>query len=156
MKTIYIIFIGLFIHFNVLAQSTILASANKAIGTTGLATYSIGQLGYIITSSESGSISNGIQQPFEITNLLNVNQNTIDTKITMYPNPSIDYVTLKINGAIIHLKYYLYDSAGRLLTKKVITKNKTIINIKNLVTNSYLLKITKGNQILKTVKIIKK
>jgi len=156
MKTIYIIFISLFIHLNVFAQNTILSSSNKAIGATGLATYSIGQLVYTTTASESGSVSNGVQQPFEIINLIINDQNILDTKITVYPNPSIDYLILEINDTLNKLNYYLYDSIGRLLTKKTITKNKTIINLKSFPTDSYLLKITNSNQILKTIKIIKK
>jgi len=155
MKTVYIIFIGLLTHFNLMSQSTILSSTNKEIGITGTVTYSVGQLMYTIETSNIGSVSNGIQQPFEIMNLLNISQ-TMGVEIMVYPNPFVDFLILKMSEKLIDHNYYLYDTVGKLLDKKSITSVETIISMKELPIASYFLKIANSIQIIKTIKIIKK
>jgi len=76
--------------------------------------------------------------------------------ISVYPNPFSNQVTIScsneadINGKTIKL----YDVTGRQYITKVITSQKTIINVSNLPSGMYILKVEGGNS-PKVFKLIK-
>ncbi|BAP31839.1 cleaved adhesin domain protein [Chryseobacterium sp. StRB126] len=71
-------------------------------------------------------------------------------ELTIYPNPTCDYVVMKTKSKI--LKAEVFDLAGKKVQVEV-TDNK--INMQQLPPGAYLLKITTGNKIYSR-KIIKK
>lgn len=74
-----------------------------------------------------------------------------------YPNPTTDYIVLKIRDtALENLQYSLFDLNGKTIVSKKITTSSTEINMRNFTIGVYLLKLTKKNQPIKTFKIIKK
>ena len=78
-------------------------------------------------------------------------------KAVTYPNPTTDYVVLKITDtALENLQYTLFDVNGKTIVSKKITTSSTEITMKNYSIGMYLLKLTKKNQPIKTFKIIKK
>lgn len=146
--------------FNVIyvqAQEKTYSSGGNATGSSGSINYSVGQLVSSDNSDGTYTVSRGIQQAYEISNILNLNigQNT-DSQIFIFPNPTADYLNLSLNiGNNSKLKYQLYDSAGRLLLIKNNLKSNETISMEGLTSTVYYLNISENNQIKKTFKIIK-
>ncbi|MCD6347534.1 MAG: T9SS type A sorting domain-containing protein [Bacteroidales bacterium] len=141
------------------AQKTNVTTGGTATGNGGSITYSVGQIVCTNSTDPGGaSIAAGVQQPYEISVLSGI-EKIIDVypDLSVYPNPTADYLILSINGAVkTGYCARLYDSHGRLISKKEVTANKTKINMQGLGSAGYLLKLTKDNKQIKVFRIIKK
>ena len=139
-----------------LAQSNAVTSGNTATGTAGSATYTVGQVAYKSFSGTNGSATQGVQQPFEISTL-NVDEvPQIQLIASVYPNPTIENLTLTIKEFdISNIDYQLYDINGKIISNGQINQNETQIEMVNLPAALYFLKITNNQNVLKTFKIIK-
>jgi opacity protein-like surface antigen len=140
------------------AQEAIPATGGDASGSGGTVSYSVGQVFYTTnTGGANGSVAQGVQQPYEISVVTGFEDAMgISLNLTTYPNPTTDYVKLKIeNYKTENLTYQLYDTSGKLLENKKINGNETSIVMGNIVSATYFLKVIQGNKELKTFKIIK-
>jgi len=142
------------------AQNAIPASGGNASGTGGSASYSIGQVVYTTNTGTNGSVAQGVQQPFEISVVTEIeNAKGITLQCLAYPNPATDFVTLKIDASTAFnfqsLNYQIFDLKGKLLTTNKLEGNETSIAMNNLVPSTYFLKVIQGNKEIKTFKIIK-
>jgi len=138
------------------SQNNTVASGATAIGATGSATYTIGQIDYQTNNSSSGTISQGVQQAFEIVTLGINTIPQIQLTALVYPNPTVQNVTLSIKEFDIkNLNYQLFDIQGRIISNGKITQNETQIEMTTLASAQYFLKVTQANKDLKTFKIIK-
>jgi hypothetical protein len=138
------------------AQNNTVTSGGRATGTTGTASYSIGQVNYITATGATGTISQGLQQPFEILTLSTNNLPQIQLVATVYPNPTLQNVTLSITDFdFTDLKFTLYDIQGKVISEGKIQQSETQIDMANLAAAQYFLKVFNTNQSLKTFKIIK-
>ncbi len=80
----------------------------------------------------------------------------LEYELLAYPNPTKDFVTLKIKkDNLKNLRYLLYDPNGRLLKSEQIISNQTSIPFNFLIPATYYLKIIEKNTEIKTFKIIK-
>jgi hypothetical protein len=138
------------------SQQTIPTSGGDATGSGGSSSYTVGQLVYT-TNTVSGTVIQGVQQPFEFQILSNEELNTINLRAITYPNPTSDYVMLKISDhALDNLSYHLVDINGKAISNGRIINGDTQINMHQLAIGMYILKVSQNNQELKTFKIIKK
>ncbi|MDD3860464.1 MAG: T9SS type A sorting domain-containing protein [Bacteroidales bacterium] len=139
------------------AQESIIAAGGDASGSGGSTSYSVGQVVYTTNIGTSGSVSQGVQQPYEISVVTAIEEaKDINLSVTAYPNPTTAYLTLSINEFdISNLSYQLYDMNGKLLQSEKITGTQTSIVMSNLVPANYFVKVIKGNDEVKTFKIIK-
>jgi hypothetical protein len=135
------------------AQKTVTTAGNEATGIGGTASYTVGQV-YTAGKGTNGSVEQGVQKPFEISTTLGVNETTINLELSVYPNPTADLLTLKIEK-IENLHYQLTDMQGKLIESKTVRSNFSNISLENQPTATYLLKVTKNNHLIKTFKIIK-
>ena len=140
------------------AQNTITSSGGDASGTGGSSSYSVGQIVYTSNTGTSGSVNQGVQQPYEIYVITGVElYKGINLVCSVYPNPAIDRLTLKMeNEKIKDLSWQLYNIRGNLLKTQEITGADTEINFENLPPEIYLLKVLQAKTIIKSFKIIKK
>ena len=139
------------------AQESINATGGNALGGGGSVSYSVGQIAYQSHTGTTGSVTEGVQQPYEISVVTAIEEaKGINLSITAYPNPTTDYLTLRIDEFdISNLSYQLYDMNGKLLQSEKITANQTSIVVSNLVPSNYFVKVIQGNKELKTFKFIK-
>ena len=142
------------------AQESVNAAGGNASGSGGSASYSVGQVVYTTYTGTNGSVSQGVQQPYEISEVTGIEEaKGINLSVTAYPNPATDYLTLRIDASttlsIQSMSYQLYDMNGKLLQSEKITGNQTSIVMSNLVPATYFVKVTEGNKEVKTFKIIK-
>ncbi len=150
------------------AQETVSASGGEASGSGGLASYTIGQLVYTMNTGTTGSVTQGVQQPYEISVVTGIPEaEGMDFSLSVYPNPASDFVILKIDAStpfgnsqgkllsICSLWYQLYDNNGKLLKSKNVISEKTQIATNDLTPAIYFLKIIEKDKIIKNFKIIK-
>jgi len=140
------------------AQESVNATGGNASGSGGSVSYSVGQGVYKTHTGTSGSVAEGVQQPYEISVVTGIEEaKGIKLTVSAYPNPTTDYLTLTINEfETSNLLYQLYDMQGKLLESKKIDGNQTSIVMSNFVPAAYFLKVIQNNKEVKTFKIIKK
>lgn len=139
------------------AQNNTVTAGATAIGTNGSLTYTIGQINYQTNNGSNGTISQGVQQAFEIVTLSTDDIPQIQLIAIVYPNPTVQNVTLFIKEYdLTNLNYQLFDIQGRIISNDKITQNETEIEMTSLASAQYFLKISDSKNDLKTFKIIKK
>jgi hypothetical protein len=139
------------------AQQTNPATGGNASGNGGSASYSVGQVFYISSNGTTGSVSQGIQQAYEITVETGIDDlENITLLCSAFPNPTTDYINLKVNSKDLKaLSYYLFDINGKLLDSKKLDINEVSIDMSTYISATYFLKIIQNNKEIKSFKIIK-
>ncbi len=140
MKTIYTI-LGLIITTSLTAQTIV----NFTIDSGGTTTtngntnilYTIGEVNIQELKVGNITLSEGFINSTLTQSTLNVDEEILNQKISIYPNPTSDFINIKSQIPIISIQ--LFDVLGKkVLTSKIIKP----LNIKHLVSGVYLLKIT--------------
>jgi hypothetical protein len=139
------------------AQESFNATGGVASGSGGSVSYSVGQVVYKTNIGTNGSVTQGVQHPFEIFVVTTIEKaKGINLSISAYPNPTIDYLTLEVKDfELSTLNFQLYDMSGKRLQSEKITGTQTSITMSNLVPATYFVKVVQGNKEVKTFKIIK-
>jgi hypothetical protein len=156
------------------AQTNVNATGGNASGNGGSVSYSVGQVVYTTHKGSNGSVAQGAQQPYEISVAGIDEANGISLRVTAYPNPTTDYLTLEIDAStslsiqsmsnqkdastslsIQSMSYQLYDIQGKVLQNQKITGYRTSIDMNNLVPSTYFVKVIQENKAVKTFKVIK-
>jgi hypothetical protein len=141
----------------VCSQEALPVSGGEAAGAGGSVSYTVGQVFYTTNTATTGGVSQGVQQPFEFQTLSNPELTTVKVTAVTYPNPTSDYVILKISDSTLDtLSYTLFDVTGKAISNGIITNGDTQIAMQQLAIGIYILKVNRHNQELKTFKIIKK
>jgi len=139
------------------AQESVNATGGNASGSGGAVSYSVGQVVYQTHTGTNGSVTEGVQQPYEISVLTGLAEaKDINLSVSAYPNPTTDYLILEIKDfELSNLNFRVYDMHGKLLETKKIEGKQTRIVMSNLVPATYFIKVIQGNKEMKTFKIIK-
>jgi hypothetical protein len=140
----------------VCSQEAIPVSGGEATGSGGSGSYTVGQVFYTTHTGITGSLSQGVQHPFEFQTLSNAALTAVNLTAVTYPNPTKDFITLKITDrALNNLRYTLFDVNGKSIASSSITESSTQIQMKYLSIGAYVLKVSQKNKSLKTFKILK-
>ena len=145
----------LLVSFGLRAQVSVNAAGGNATGDGGSVSFSVGQMTFSANVGPNGSVTQGVQQPYEIS-VLSVAEQAENINLSVYPNPSTDYLYLTTSDEISDLSYQLFDMNGKLLKSEKIVGNQTNINMQGLVSATYFVKVNQGNKTVKSFKIIKK
>jgi hypothetical protein len=139
------------------AQTASIAAGGDASSNQGIIAYSIGQVVYTINHGPTGSVAQGVQQAFEISVAAELQEiRGINLTVHAYPNPTIDFLNLKIeNYHNKNLSYQLIDINGKLLESEKLIDNQTRIVMSNLPSATYFVKVIQNNKEVKNFKIIK-
>ena len=139
------------------AQETFSSSGFNSNGNSWLISYSVGQVSVGFFTGDNGSLTHGVQQPYEIFSTTGDDILNINLKLTAYPNPTIDQLFLSIeNIQGKFFNYQLFNMQGKLLLIDKCENNKTHINLNEFPPNTYLLSISENNTVIKSFTIIKK
>lgn len=106
-------------------------------------------------SNGQAHLTQGFHQPILIITAL-AEIPDISISILAYPNPTSNYLNVKINklpGAKLY--YILYNIEGKILQTKPLISDVTEIPMNNYVSATYFLKISNKNKCLKIFKIVK-
>ena len=141
------------------AQETITTTGGEATGNAGTVSYTIGQIAVQTVANSNASVSEGVQQPYEIQTIGvdNYPQITLDAKV--YPNPTVNRLTLKINDVeTFHetsLQAALFNNNGQHIRTLNVAGAQTDIDMTDLSSGTYYLRVTDDKQTLKTFKVVK-
>lgn len=155
LKLSFLLLIGICLNA-LYAQQVIAVSGGNASSNGSSVSYSVGQIVYTNNAGVNGAISQGIQQPYEISITTGTERKEINLFYSVYPNPTTDFLTMKLN--ILDFSTYsfeLFDKNGRIIKSNKITNSEISISMNGLVPNTYILKISNKNKEVKSFKIIK-
>ncbi len=142
------------------AQETVTPSGGNISGSEGSVSYSVGQMVYTSNTGTSGSVSQGVQQPFEISVLTGIDEaNQISLHYAAFPNPTTGKLNLTVKESLLpdseNISYELSDMKGNLLKREKLISSQTLIDLGNLASAIYLLKISGNSMEFTSFKIIK-
>lgn len=158
-KTIRLL-IALILSFsltNLHAQDALGAAGGELSGSNGTVSYTIGQVAYSTITDANNTITEGVQQPYEIF-VVTALDNSYDTiELLVFPNPVTNFLILKaVDADWSDLSYQLYDTHAKLLKNGLVTgSSDTIIKMDEQPAATYFLSITNQEKVIKTFKIIK-
>lgn len=138
------------------AQVSVNAAGGDATDSGGSIAYSLGQVIYTTNANTSGTISQGVQQAYEIYSL-GISETKMNFSFSIFPNPTVDYLTLQITGYKNEILYCkVFDMQGKILISEQVSGEQTKINTAKLPASSYIIGITnQENKQLQSYKIIK-
>ena len=138
------------------AQQATTASGGNASGSGGSVAYSVGQIVYTAHTGTTGTVSEGVQQAYQIFTV-GINETDSDISLSVFPNPTADNLSLQIgNYKNEKFSYQLFDMQGKLLNDGEITARQTPINTASLATATYFIHVVnQENKKVQSFKIIK-
>jgi hypothetical protein len=137
------------------AQQSVNAAGAESVNANGQLSFSIGEIFYISKSSSENTLSEGVQQAYNISEVAGIRSIDLNLNINIYPNPSSDKLTIQLDSFIDKLTIQLTDIEGKLIANQSIMSDDTSIEIQNLSTGLYLLSVYVDMRLYKTFKIIK-
>ena len=157
-KKILMTMLPLFFWGMCTAQENIVSAGGTASGSGGTVTFTVGQVADQYQASDSRSVLEGVQQPYEIQTVGIDNYPDITLQAMIYPNPTTRLVQLAIKGEELfkeEMSAVLYDNSGKLLQKKTITESLTSFDLSGYATSVYRLCVLRDGQTMKTFQIVK-
>jgi len=138
------------------AQQATTASGGDASGSGGTVAYSVGQVVYTTNTDASGTVSQGVQQPYEIFTV-GIKETELNILLSVFPNPTAYNLTLQISDYNNEkLSYQLFDMQGKLLNNGQVTAQQVQINTANLPPATYFINVVnQENKKIRSFKIIK-
>lgn len=155
-KPLGLLAFGLLLTGMVSGQQNTVSTGGNASGTGGTVSYTVGQIDYLSFSGSNGTVSQGVQQPYEIY-AASVNELFAEVEMNLFPNPSASLINLMIglSPEENQLSYTLTDLNGKLLLDAAINSKNTQINIQDLPVSNYFLTVLVNGTSAKTFKLIK-
>jgi len=146
-------FIFLFYTNQTNAQQIISAGGDNFTNSTLSVSWTIGEPITETVSNSSNILTQGFHQSkLNITEIYNINSEGVS--ISLFPNPTQDFVNLKVED-YENLSFQLFSFNGKLIQTNKLFSEKTEIKMNNLSASAYFLKIFKGTKLIKTYQIIK-
>lgn len=139
------------------AQHSINSSGGDISGAGGSASYSIGQVAYNTHYDGGGTVSEGVQQAYEIYVSVEEEFDNMALNCRVYPNPAKNRLNIKIeNDNHKPVFYQFYDLNGRFISsKEQLKQSTTALDISHIPQGIYYLRILNEKKIIKSFKIIK-
>lgn len=138
------------------AQESANASGGDATGSGGNVAYSLGQVIYTTNTNASGTVSQGVQQAYEIFTV-GIKETELNISLSVFPNPTTDNLILHVDDfGLSTLNYQLYDIQGKLLNNGQIISKQTQIDLNNWPSATYFLHVINHQNLkIQTFKIVK-
>lgn len=137
------------------AQERTVSSGGELSSASGKISFTVGLPDYVQLTGTNGAISEGVQQPYEL--FVNaVEEWDLSVPIDVFPNPTSTSFFIRIGDSDkSDLSYEVLDFAGKLILSGKINELETQVDVSQLATASYLLNLKKGNDKVRSYKIIK-
>ena len=106
-------------------------------GEAGSVSFTVGQPFVEVATSNTGSITPGVQQAYQITVVeVGMADKLVTLEASVYPNPTTDWLTLTVSDAA-NLRYTLLDANGRTIAADNIVDVQTSIDMARLAQGVY-------------------
>ena len=115
-------------------------------------------VGEIVTDLARDTVNNidltqGFHQSY--ISIVSVENHDFDVDISIFPNPAVDFLNVKISDINKANKLSMYDVSGKLLSQQQIYNNEFKISFSRVSTGNYILAFTKDDNKIKTIKVQK-
>ena len=142
------------------AQSGLVTTGGDIQGSNGSISYTVGQVAVQSIEASAASLTEGVQQPYEIQTVGVDIYPAITLDAAVYPNPTSDRLVLSVENSVetydrTSLQAVLYNTNGQRVQTVGVTGAQTAINMSALSSGTYFLRVTDGQQTLKTFKVVK-
>ena len=157
MKTLATLFLIIAVTTTANAQEAVLSSGGDLSFASGSLSYSIGQVNYTFSEDGNFSISEGVQQAFDV-QMLNLEEEPygVIMNITTFPNPFNEVLTLIIESEWYEgLTYSIYSLDGKLVAQEALLASRTDIRTADLAPATYFLHVSNDEGPVQTFKIQK-
>lgn len=156
-KLSFLIFLVLACVSASFAQSNTVTTGGEATGSGGSVSFSVGQIAVQSNGDGTTTISEGVQQPYEISVVGVDDYPTITLNATVYPNPTLGQLQLSVSNEELLAKgeARIFDGSGKLLAVKKIVGQTTDFDLSSYAQGTYYLRVTDGKTTLKTFKVVK-
>ena len=135
------------------AQSLVVSAGGEATGD-GSVSFSVGQTAYITAANENGSLTQGVQQAYVITEETGIEITQI--QLRAFPNPTNDVLNLQINGGDFkNVSYALYNNTSKLVAKGTVNGSDTQISMGAYKAGVYFLEVKADGKAVKRFKVVK-
>jgi len=159
MKVVHFLWAFSWVFPSLNAQQGFVASGGDIMSANGSMAFSIGQLAYTTFHTESGSISQGIQQPF-LSDIVNVGELQHNQVISFYPNPADRELYIQLSSDENHFlagswQVRLYNPQGILKKIRVMKTPITEIPIDDLPPGIFFIQVWQGDHFIRSFSFIK-
>ncbi|MBO4481707.1 MAG: T9SS type A sorting domain-containing protein [Bacteroidales bacterium] len=142
------------------AQSDLVTTGGDIQGSNGSVSYTVGQVAVQSIEASAVSLTEGVQQPYEIQTVGVDNYPAITLDATVYPNPTADRLVLSVENFAetygrTSLRAVLHNTNGQYIQTVDVAGSQTTIDMSALSAGTYYLRVTAGQQTLKTFKVVK-
>ena len=140
------------------AQSSLVSTGGEAAGNGGSVSYSIGQIAVQNSSDGTTTVSEGVQQPYEISTVGVDNYPAITLNAVVYPNPTHGNLQLVMGNGELGLGNWevkVFDGNGKYLFSKKIEGKITHFDLSPYATGTYYINVCSGKDVMKTFKVVK-
>jgi len=135
------------------AQSSVVSAGGEATGD-GSVSFSVGQTAYMTATNENGSLSQGVQQAYVITEETGIEITQI--QLRAFPNPTSDVLNLQINGGDFkNVSYALYNNTSKLITKGSVNGSEMQIQMGAYKAGVYFVEVKADGKAVKKFKVVK-
>ena len=146
---------GLFCMGTAVAQNAVVPVGGTASGNGGSVTYTVGQIAVQTNSDGTASISEGVQQPYEISVVGVDDYPGITLNAVVFPNPTQGNVQLTIDNLQFEGEVKIFDSNGKFLFSKKIEGENTPLDLSRYATGTYYIHVYSDKMVMKTFKVVK-
>lgn len=131
------------------------SSGGSGQNAQGSLDWTIGEAVTATVTDGTSTLTQGFQQPTLVI-ATSQNENNDVMHLLVYPNPTADYVTLKLDpSGTQQINYKVYDSAGKLVNEGKATSNQSNISFQNMASGQYTISLTDNQLKTQHISIIK-
>lgn len=142
--------------FSLSAQQATVTTGGEAEGPSGSVSYSIGQVNDQFISDNDGLLSEGVQQPYELFIITDLDNPSLLISAKVYPNPTMEELMVEIQeGVTSGLYLEIYNSEGIVVKRQKMEAAVHRIQLQEYAAGIYYLHILDGHLPLKQFKIVK-
>lgn len=143
-----------FLTGTVMAQERTVSSGGELTGSGGSVSYSIGLPDYTNNTGSSGSLTEGVQQPYELF-AVGIEEWDMSWNMNVFPNPTTSFLTITMDEALKNASYTLTDAQGKLVGQGVLSEQENTIDLQSLAMSNYYLNIRVADRMVRTYQIVK-
>lgn len=141
------------------AQQAIVTTGGDLYTTSGSVAYSVGQVAFTSPANEVGSISQGVQQPFQLS-IVGISELHWVSMFELYPNPANQNLYLHATGSEQTMKLSafqarIFDMLGNLVATQKLQDDVNMISVSALPTATYFIQIWQENTFIQSVSFSK-
>ncbi len=142
-----------------LAQQGVVSTGGDIPSAAGSVAFSIGQTAYQVIDGETGSVHQGVQQPYNFT-IVGIEDLREDIVIRLFPNPAQSSVYVQLTSPTPasnqeQMTARLFSFDGKLILEQTLKDDVNTIPIDQLNAALYLLQVWQGNKFIKSYSLTK-